>query len=38
MDKLQFLVLINIIAGFLCAFSALTPLVGHKEEHPACKN
>jgi len=21
-----------------CAFSALTPLVGHQEGHPACKN
>jgi len=22
----------------ICAFSALIPLVGHQEEHPACKN
>jgi len=27
-----------IIAGYRCAFSALTLLVGCREEHPACKN
>ena len=26
------------VPSVLCAFSALTVLVGRQEEHPACKN
>jgi len=25
------------VCVYVCAFSALTLLVGHQEEHPACK-
>ena len=28
----------SLFCTYLFAFSALTLLVGHQEEHPACKN
>jgi len=36
--KLLAIILDSITSGLSAAFSALTPLAGHQEEHPACRN
>jgi len=38
LSKLILVCVVFVVAFIACAFSTLTLLVGHQEEHPACKN